>query len=262
APERAPRLITTTAQRLRRLDAAGVETVLLVPFSLDFARLTPAEFADQVLHRTLDARVVMVGEDFRFGHKQSGDLETLRALGQQFGFTVEAIHDIHAGTRSSGLRISSTGIRTLIAQGNVSRACRLMGTPFALEGPVVSGHGIGRTQTVPTLNLAAENELLPRNGVYITRTRFEPNGVPVPSITNVGVRPTFQGTSLSVETFLLTEGPVETPARIEVEFLSWVRDEKKFATPEALKARIFRDVKSARRFHAKFPPTLAKTRVG
>jgi riboflavin kinase/FMN adenylyltransferase len=133
----------------------------------------------------------MVGEDFRFGHKQAGNIGTLRELGAKMGFAVEAIHDIHAGQRSGGARISSTSVRSLIEAGKVSRACRLMGAPFALEGPVVSGHGIGRTQTVPTLNLAAENELLPRNGVYVTRTRIEGAGATIPSITNVGVRPTF-----------------------------------------------------------------------
>ncbi|MCU1330529.1 MAG: adenylyltransferase / riboflavin kinase [Bryobacterales bacterium] len=248
APERAPQLISTTAQKLRRLEAAGIETVLLVAFSKEFAMLTPREFAEQVLRGALEARVVMTGEDFRFGNKQAGDIATLRELGQELGFEVEAISEVGL----AGKRISSTMIRGLVSAGKVSRACRLMGTSFALEGPVVSGKGIGSKQTVPTLNLAAENELLPHNGVYITRTRLAPAGPAIPSITNIGYRPTFDGEGITVETFLLVDGPVEAPARIEVEFLSFVRHERKFATPEQLKARILYDVGTARRFHERF----------
>lgn len=252
APGRAPLLINTTAQKLRRLEQAGAATVLLCPFSPEFAQLSPEEFADRVLRQTLNARVVMTGEDFRFGHRQSGDIVRLRELGAQLGFAVEAVADIDAGQRSSGQRISSTGIRALIMEGKVSQACRLMGAPFTLEGAVVSGFGIGKKQTVPTLNLAAENELLPQYGVYVTRTRPD-GGAPVASITNVGMRPTFDGSAVTVETFLLSDGPVSAPARLEVEFLGWVRAERKFASPEALRAQILRDVGSARRFHRHFP---------
>lgn len=252
APARAPLLINTTAQKLRRLEQAGVEEVLLFPFSAEFAGLSPEEFAERVLKQTLNAKVVMTGEDFRFGHRQSGDITKLRELGAQLGFAVEAIGDINAGVRSTGQRISSTGIRALLGEGRVSQACRLMGTPFALEGKVVTGFGIGSKQTVPTLNLAPENELLPRHGVYVTRTRANGNGPSVPSITNVGVRPTFEGAAVTVETFLLGEAPAEAPGRLEVAFLSWVRAERKFASPEALRSQILRDVGSARRFHRRF----------
>lgn len=255
ALDRAPLLINTTAQKLRRLEQSGVETVLLCPFSPEFAQLSPAEFADRVLRQTLNARVVMTGEDFRFGHRQAGDIVRLRELGRELGFDVEAIADIDAGPRSSGQRISSTGVRTLVAEGRVSRACRLMGAPFTLEGPVVAGFGIGKKQTVPTLNLAAENELLPRHGVYVTRTRPDA-GAPVASITNVGMRPTFEGSAVTVETFLLSDGPVKAPSRLEVEFLAWVRAERKFESPEALRAQILRDIGSARRFHRHFPGRL------
>jgi riboflavin kinase/FMN adenylyltransferase len=117
---------------------------------------------------------------------------------------------------------------------------------------VVTGFGIGSKQTVPTLNLAAENELLPRHGVYVTRTRANGTGPSVPSITNVGMRPTFEGAAVTVETFLLGEAPAAAPTRLEVEFLSWVRAERKFASPEALRSQILRDVGSARRFHRRF----------
>jgi riboflavin kinase / FMN adenylyltransferase len=155
-------------------------------------------------------------------------------------------------------RVSSTAIRGMIAAGRASRACRCMGAYFALEGPVVHGYGIGSKQTVPTLNLAPENELLPGNGVYVTRTRDESTQSEWRSITNVGYRPTFDGREQTIETFLLDPPPPEAPARIEVSFLAFVREERKFETPEALKAQIFRDVGAAKRFHRR----LALLRVG
>jgi riboflavin kinase/FMN adenylyltransferase len=241
APQRAPKLINTIAQRLRRMESEGIESVFLMPFSLDVARLSPEDFVRDVLAHKLRARVVIVGEDFRFGHKQSGDIATLRRLGEQFGFEVESAGAI----LRRGERISSTAIRQLIEAGKVSRACRMLGEPFALEGSVVKGHGIGKKQTVPTLNLAPENELLPKTGVYVTRTNR------LRSITNVGYRPTFGGHELTIETFLLDPLPDPQPDRIEVAFLYYIREEKKFDTPELLRAQIMRDIAVATRLHTR-----------
>jgi riboflavin kinase/FMN adenylyltransferase len=254
APDRAPKLIATIPQRLRRLEAEGIEAVLLLPFSLEFAKQTPGEFAEQVLAGTLKARCVLVGDDFRFGHKQSGNIGTLVALGGTLGFEVRPVEAI----TGKGDRVSSTAIRGLVAQGRVSRACRMMGSQFALDGAVVSGQGIGSKKTVPTLNLAPENELLPKTGVYVTSTRDEDSGRQWRSVTNVGYRPTFDGEGLTVETFLLDPPPDQTPVRIEVSFLSFIRDERKFDTPESLKAQILRDVGAANRFHRRY----ARLRVG
>jgi riboflavin kinase/FMN adenylyltransferase len=245
APERAPKLIATVSQRLRHLAAEGIEAALLLPFSLEFAKLSPEEFVERILVGTLKTRCVLVGEDFRFGFKQSGDIGTLRVLGGRFGFDLQPVPAISG----DGGRISSTRIRNLVVAGRVSKACRIMGAPFALEGEVVKGHGIGSKQTVPTLNLAPENELLPKTGVYVTRTRDELSGGQWRSITNVGYRPTFDGEGLTIETFLLDPPPEQAPGRIEVSFLTFVRGERKFESPEALKTQIMRDVGAARRFH-------------
>lgn len=247
APERAPKLIMTMDQRLRALAGEGIESVLVIPFSLDFARLTPEEFARDILAGRLGARVVMVGEDFRFGHRQSGNIATLGELGARFGFEVAPVEAIER----RGERISSTGIRTLVTAGAVSRACRLLGTPFALEGAVVPGHGIGSRQTVPTLNLAPRNELWPGHGVYVTRTRDLASGRTWNSVTNVGLRPTFGGDSVTVETFLLGSLEGNSPVEIEVEFLSFVRAEKRFESAEELKLQIGKDVAVALRLHSR-----------
>ncbi len=245
APERAPKLIATLDQRLGRFAEVGIEAVLVQPFTLEFASWTPGHFCQAILADTLHARCIMVGGDFRFGYKQSGDVATLRA----HGFEVLPVEEI--GT--AGIRASSTAIRALIASGKVSRARRMMLAPFALEGLVVHGRGIGRKLTVPTLNLAAENELLPATGVYVTRTRDEATNTRWASITNVGYRPTFGDGGLTVETYLLDPPPAlfqaDAPERIEVEFLARVRGERKFDSPEALKAQILRDAGAAQRFH-------------
>ena len=249
APAKAPRLITTVAQRLRRIAAEGITETLLLPFSLELAQLTPEEFVRSVLVETLHVALVLVGADFRFGHRQAGDLTTLRALGVKYGFEVESAGAI----LRRGERVSSTGIRAMVEAGRASLACRTMGEPFALEGPVVKGHGIGSKQTVPTLNLAPENDLLPANGVYVTRTRdLDPVAAREwRSITNVGHRPTFDGQELSFETFLLDPFDGNAPQRIEVQFLKFVREERKFGSPETLRAQILRDVRLARRLHAR-----------
>jgi riboflavin kinase / FMN adenylyltransferase len=255
APERAPRLLMTVNQRLRSMEAEGIEAVFLIPFSLEFAKSTPEEFVEQVLAKDLKARIVLVGEDFRFGHKQAGNLDTLRELGAKFGFIVEVVSEI----ARRGERVSSTVIRKLVVEGAVSRVCRMLGTPFALEGDVVKGQGIGSKQTVPTLNLAAENEVLPKAGVYVTRTLDLTSGRVWNSITNVGYRPTFAGEGLTVETFLLEPLKADFhPKRIEVSFLAFVREERKFETPDLLKAQILRDIAVANRLHHR----LTKHRVG
>ncbi len=207
-----------------------------------------------MLSKRLAARVVLVGEDFRFGYKQAGNIDTLRTLGERFGFELEAV----PGIARRGERISSTAIRKLVESGQVSLACRMLGAPFALEGTVVRGQGIGSKQTVPTLNLAPLNEVLPKTGVYVTRTVDLDSKRVWPSITNVGYRPTFDGKGLTVETFLLEAMGEDQPRRIEVSFLAFVRDERRFENPEALKTRILQDVDVARRLHRR----LAQLRVG
>jgi riboflavin kinase/FMN adenylyltransferase len=245
APDRAPKLLMTIDQRVRAMESEGIEAVFLLPFSLDFAKLTPEEFADSVLAKALRARVILVGDDFRFGYKQSGNIDTLRTLGQSLGFELEAI----AGVARHGKRISSSAIRNLVTEGTVSRACRILSAPFALEGRVVPGQGIGSKQTVPTLNLDPLNEVLPKTGVYVTRTRDLDSARSWNSITNIGNRPTFDGHTLTVETFLLDPLNDPTPVRIEVGFLKYLRDERKFETPAALKSQILKDVNVAIRLH-------------
>lgn len=245
APARAPRLLTTLQQRCELMRAQGIEQILILPFTHEIAQLTPEEFVSRILVDRLHARAVLVGDNFRFGNRAAGDVTALRALGEKYGFLTEAMGAISIRNRI----VSSTEIRRLIDDGRVSAACRLLGGPFALEGLVIKGHGIGSKQTVPTLNLKTSAEVLPARGVYITRTH-DLNGVHRwPSITNAGFRPTFGGDAeLSIETFLLAPLDGEPPKEIRVEFLRHVRAERKFESPEALKAQILDDVGRAQAY--------------
>jgi riboflavin kinase/FMN adenylyltransferase len=247
APERAPRLLTAIEERCELILKEGIENVLIQPFTTELARLTPEEFATQFLRDGLGAKCVIVGENFRFGCKQAGDTTTLKELGSRLGFEVRLLETV----RWRGRRVSSGEVRKLVAMGEVSIAGRLLERPYAISGEIVRGHGIGSKQTVPTLNLRTEAQVIPARGVYITRTKDgtrEWN-----SITNIGYRPTFGDTcgsddTLSIETFLLDPFDGVTPERISLEFLRRVRDERKFENPEALKAQILRDVGRAKAY--------------
>jgi riboflavin kinase/FMN adenylyltransferase len=224
----------------------GIEQVLILPFTLELAHLSPEDFITRILVDTLGARAVLVGDNFRFGHKHAGDVALLTSLGRKLGFTVEIVPAVTC----RGRIVSSTGIRDLIRSGRVALAARFLLHPYALEGPVVRGRGIGSKQTVPTLNLSTAAEVLPAAGVYITRTyALTSESLAWNSITNIGYRPTFGDSSeLSIETFLLDPFQGEPPSHIRVEFFHRVRAERKFDTPEALRAQILKDVAAANRY--------------
>jgi len=242
APERAPRLLTSPERRVELMLEEGIEQVLILPFTHEVARLSPEEFVRRLLVERLDARAVLVGENFRFGHRQAGNIEVLAELGRKCGFDTEVVPVV----RRRGRITSSSVIRQAIEQGRVSLAARLLRHPYGIAGEVVKGHGIGAKQTVPTLNLATGALVIPARGVYITRTADLESDRRWNSITNVGYRPTF-GTEdeLSIETFLLDPLEGGAPRRIRVEFLCRVRDERRFENPDALKAQILRDVRVA-----------------
>jgi len=238
APARAPRLLTAPDQRARLILDQGVDAVLILPFTNEIAKLEPETFVRQILEDKLRARAVLVGANFRFGRGAAGHASSLVELGGRYGFETEVMQTVIWRNRD----VSSSEIRRLIESGDVALACRLLGRPYALEGSVVDGRGIGSKQTVPTLNLSTQAEVLPKTGVYVTRTRDRVNGREWPSITNIGYRPTFNGHGLTIETYLLAPLTGATPDEISVQFLRWVREERKFESSEALKAQILRDV--------------------
>lgn len=238
APERAPLAIISLEERLRVLETLGVRQILVLPFTPAVARMTPEEFCKDVLSGALRATAVVVGENFRFGAHQAGNAATLRDLGISLGFATEFLPPVVY----RGEVVSSSAIRGRLIAGDVDRAGRLLGRCFSVRGPVVAGHGIGSKQTVPTLNVQpVPGHVLPR-GVFVTETIDSDNARRWPSITNCGVRPTFRGDEITVETYLLASLDGGSPQQIEVRFRHFVRPERAFPDAAALKEQILRDV--------------------
>jgi riboflavin kinase/FMN adenylyltransferase len=244
APNRLPELIVSLETRLRLLSEAGAERILVLPFTLEVSRMMAEEFVSQILVDALETSAVFVGENFHFGHKQSGTPDTLRSLGQKFGFVPQFL----APVTCRGELVSSSAVRLHIGAGNMSRARRLLGRWFFADGPVVAGHGIGSKQTVPTLNLRPKSGQIYPRGVYVTETFDAESDRHWPSITNIGVRPTFGGDALTIETFLLGPLEGEAPKNIQVQFRRFVRGERQFPDAAALKAQILSDVGRARAY--------------
>jgi riboflavin kinase / FMN adenylyltransferase len=245
-PDANLKLLTPTPEKLRLLASTGVDAVLLLPFTRDLSLMTPHQFAHEILKKRLHAREVHEGYNFHFGHKASGNIHTLRELGREMGFEV---HD-YPEMRLRGEPVSSSHIRKLLAEGRVSRARHLLARPFNLLSTAGRGRGYGAKYTVPTINLARYEELVPKDGVYITRTRIGKNGDCFDSVTNIGNRPTFGADSFAIETHLLNFHPLALSAETEVElhFLDRLRDEIKFPSVEALKDQIGRDVRKAQKY--------------
>ena len=243
-PESAPKRISTSEQRLEWFRAEDIESAVVLPFTMELSKLTPQEFVERILVRELHVRAVLVGENFRFGHRQAGNTALLHELGQALGFEVIALAPVAA----HGEVVSSTLIRREIAAGDVTQAGRLLGRPFVLTGEIMRGTGTGRKFTFPTLNLAPEQELWPAPGVYVTRTLLAGQTASRRSVTNIGVRPTFNGAAMTVETHLLDYAGEVAAKRMELRFWKRLRAERKFSGPDELRAQISRDIGAANRF--------------
>jgi riboflavin kinase / FMN adenylyltransferase len=243
-PESGLKLLTPTPEKLRWIRPTGVDAVLVLPFARDLSLLTPHEFAEEILKNKLKACEVHEGYNFRFGHKAAGDVKTLAEFGREMGFAVK----IFDRMTLRGESVSSSQIRRLLSEGKVSRARHLLGRPFAILSTAGRGRGYGSKYTVPTINLSRYDEIVPQDGVYITRTRIGKECFD--SVTNIGNRPTFGADSFAIETHLLNFHPIELTAETEVEvlFLQRVREEIKFPSVDALREQIARDVKRARRY--------------
>jgi riboflavin kinase/FMN adenylyltransferase len=243
-PEAGLKLLTPTPEKLRWLEGTGIDAVLLLPFGRDLSLMTPREFAEQILKEKLRAREVHEGFNFRFGHKAAGDMSLLAEFARELGFEVK----VYPEMTLRGETVSSSQIRKLLAGGRVSRARHLLARPFCILGTPGRGRGFGSKYTVPTINLARYDELVPKDGVYITWTRVGTERFD--SVTNVGNRPTFGSELFAIETHLLNFHPIELTPETEVEicFLDRLRDEVKFPSVDALREQIARDVKKARRY--------------
>ncbi|HEY4054577.1 MAG TPA: bifunctional riboflavin kinase/FAD synthetase [Terriglobales bacterium] len=243
-PDSGLKLITPTPEKLRLLEKSGVNATLLLPFTRDLSLMDPREFAQNILCRALKANEVHEGYNFHFGHKAAGNITVLTELGRELGFQVVTYSEM----LMRGESVSSSRIRDLIRAGNVSRVRPLLGRPFSVISTPGRGRGYGSKYTVPTINLSRYEELVPADGVYITRTRVGEECFD--SVTNIGNRPTFGADSFAIETHLLNFHPLELTAETEIElfFLSRLRNEIKFASVEVLREQIGRDIRKVEKF--------------
>ena len=242
APQRHQPRISTLADRVARLAAAGADAVVIEPFTAAWAAHPARWFAEEVLGRRLGARAVIVGHDFRFGANRAGDAASLRAW-------MPALDVIEVPAyESDGSPISSSRVRRLVAEGDVASAAELLGRPHELVGTVVQGDQRGRTIGFPTANLLTETELTPADGVYAGTVRVDDGPEILPAVTNVGVRPTVDGGGRrTIEVHLLDwQGDLYGRA-LRFACVARLRGERRFPSIDALRAQIVDDVAAARR---------------
>lgn len=237
-PERAPRLMLTEEQKLAVLREQGVDAVCVIPFDRRIAEMPAEAFAQEILAERIGVDEIHVGPDFRFGRGRVGSVELLASIGRDLGFEAHAVPPVHDGDE----RVSASRIRHTLEEGEVDVAHRLLGRPFMLVGTIVHGEGRGRKVLLPTANLAPENEFIPGRGVYVTRMTL-PNRV-LHGLTNVGMRPTFGGKRITIETFLSGFAGDVYGARVQLEFLARIREERRFDTPEQLMQQIWTDIEA------------------
>ena len=242
APGRKPQLLQNRGQKLESLQATGLSDVLILEFNAELAALTGELFFEQLLGERVALSAIHVGENFRFGHGRQGGLDLLRQIGIRRGFEVHGVSPVVV----DGRVISSSAIRRALAGGDARLPRTMLGRPYTVAGEVIRGDGRGRSLNCPTANLELENEVLLKSGVYVTEamviaTRF-------PSVTNVGVRPTFGGDSVTVETHLLDFDEDLYHERLQVHFLERLRDETRFDHAADLADQLARDRAAAASF--------------
>jgi len=249
-PREAPRLVTTLPQRLQLIERTGIGAALVVPFTHRLARSTAEAFVRDVLVERLAIREVYIGANFRFGADRGGDVELLRKMGRELGFTAESAPTVEY----AGAVVSSTRVREALADGRVGEVAGLLGRYSFVDGGVLEGKRLGRRLGFPTLNIGWDNELVPRKGVYITAVHIPSFRRSFPSVTNIGVRPTlYENSHVTMESHLLDFTADVYRERVRLFFLERLRDEMHFASTTKLMVQIKEDAAAARAWCAAHP---------
>lgn len=244
APDKAPPLLTTFAQKMRLIADLGVQVGLRVPFTEAFARQAPIDFIRETLCQSIGVQELVVGYDFRFGHRRAGDTAMLQEHASALGYRVTVVSAITL----DDVVVSSSNIRRFLQEGDVEAASRLLGRAYALEGPVVEGFHRGAKLGFPTANVQPINAVVPRTGVYAVRVRVHHQRYT--GVANVGYNPTFGNQRLSVEVHLFDFAGDLYGTTLDVAFVQRIRDERKFDSLDALVAQITCDVQTAKAMHA------------
>lgn len=239
-PENAPPLLQTLDQRLANFEVLGIRQAIVIRFDKSFAAQNAEVFLRDIVHERLQAKEVYLGKGFAFGANRGGNIELLRKISRELGFFADEVDEVCLRNQ----RISSSKIRQLLAEGKVNLARRMLGRPYGVEGQVIHGNKRGRTIGFPTANLKPVNRVIPKYGVYATATLIK--DVWRRSITNVGVRPTFDGDKEpSIETYVIDFDGDLYGEVLRVRFLHRIRDEHKFSGIDELKMQIEKDTNHA-----------------
>ena len=248
-PDRAPPRLMTFREKFTALADQGIDNLLCLRFNNRLRTMSPRAFVEDIFVKGLNARYIAFGDDFRFGKDRAGDLDFTQSLAQEFDYEVVPTSTFDL----AGERVSSTRIRTTLLDADFSKAADLLGKPFKLSGKVLKGKQLGRTIGSPTANIALKRVKSPLHGVYAVRVSG--GGLSsAPGVANVGVRPTVNdGTLANLEVHLFDFDGDLYGERLSVEFMTKLRDEKKFESLDALKAAIAADQQAARAWHASHP---------
>jgi riboflavin kinase/FMN adenylyltransferase len=247
APEKCPPLISIYEEKIRLFERLGIDVLVKIPFTLEFSSMSPEDFVRDILCDTLGAREIFVGNNYRFGRGREGDIQKLRTLGEKYGFTVREIEQIAV----DGEVISSTKIRTLLRQGDVEHAAKLLGRTYAITGIVVRGDGRGKGLGFPTANIAPKHTIIPPDGVYAVRLVVRERAYD--GIANIGMRPTFNKKTLAIEVHVFNFNEDIYGEDISLCFIRKIREEKKFKGAEALVSQIRADIEIAKEILASHP---------
>lgn len=245
-PASSPPLLQTLDQKVEGFGVLGIEQTIVVRFTREFSLVRAEDFLKDVVQERLHAREVYLGKGFAFGHNREGTIELLRRISKERGFFADEVHEV----RLWGRRVSSSRIRELLLSGQVNLARRMLGRPYGVEGRVIRGKQRGHVVGFPTANLHPQNRVIPARGVYVTGTLID--GQWRRSVTNIGVRPTFElETEPSVETFVINWSGDLYGDVVRVRFLHRLRDERKFDSLDELKKQIAKDVEKAEQYFAR-----------
>lgn len=232
-------LLTTEQQKERLIEQCGLDLLLVIPFTTSFASISAGNFVQKVLHGFLNACHLVIGYDYAFGAKRSGNGQFLTDMGKKLGFTVQIMDQV----RSGELLFSSSAIRKMIADGQVDLAAEALGRFYRIDGQVVPGRAVGRSIGFPTANIVTDNELLPADGVYAVQVQLE--GELRKAVCSIGKNPTFNATVRTVEVFLLDYNQELYGRQLELRFVARIRGMMKFPDPDALSQQIKSDVQTA-----------------
>lgn len=244
APEKCPPLISIYEEKIQLFEKLGIDVLVKIPFTLDFSAMSPEDFVTDILCNTLGAKEIFVGYNYRFGKGREGNVQTLKKLGERLGFIVREVEQVSL----NGEVISSTKIRDLLSDGEVEHASRLLGRPYAITGIVVKGDGRGKILGFPTANIAPKHEIIPPDGVYAVRLSVREKYYD--GIANIGLRPTFNKQSHTIEVHVFDFNEDIYGEEISLFFFGKIRKEKKFKNADDLIRQIRFDIETAKKILA------------